>query len=64
MSVRTPTSKKLGSIIAVFAFFFILVITGEVMADDGNLMQSVLFYLAVAVPGGLLVYWMATRGRR
>ncbi|MFF2536682.1 hypothetical protein [Streptomyces cyaneofuscatus] len=64
MSVRTPTSKRLGAIIAVFAFFFILVITGEIMADDGNLTQSVLFYLAVAVPGGLLVYWLATRGRR
>ncbi|MET9090694.1 hypothetical protein ABZX72_01230 [Streptomyces cyaneofuscatus] len=62
--MRTPTSKKLGAIIAVFAFFFILVITGEIMADDGNPTQSVLFYLAVAVPGGLLVYWLATRGRR
>ncbi|MFZ4268631.1 hypothetical protein [Streptomyces arboris] len=62
--MRTLTSKKLGSIIAVFAFFFILVITGELMAEDGSLTQSVLAYLAVAVPGGLLVFWVATRGRR
>ncbi|MGW7082659.1 hypothetical protein ACWGH2_04045 [Streptomyces sp. NPDC054871] len=60
--MRTPDSK--GMLVTAFAFFFVLLISSEFMTDDGSVAQSALFYAAIAVPGGLLVYWVATRGRR
>lgn len=60
--MRTPSA--IGTAVAAFAFFFVLLIGSEFVADDGSVAQSALFYLAIAVPGALLVFWVATRGRR
>ncbi|MFE6162724.1 hypothetical protein ACFQ7F_27840 [Streptomyces sp. NPDC056486] len=62
--MRAPTSKRTGMLVAAFVFFFVLLISSEFMTDDGSVTQAALLYAAIAVPGGLLVFWVATRGRR
>lgn len=53
-----------GMLVAAFVFFFVLLISGELMTDDVSVAQAALFYTAIAVPGSLLVFWVATRSRR
>ncbi|WP_438486504.1 hypothetical protein [Streptomyces sp. S186] len=62
--MRTRDSAAVGLAVAVFAFFFILLIDPDFRAEGGSVVESVLYFLAVAVPGGLFCLWLATRGRR
>ncbi|MFC7304539.1 hypothetical protein ACFQVC_09975 [Streptomyces monticola] len=57
-------TSAVGFLVAIFVFFLGLLISGELKSSDGSLMESVPLYLAIAVPGGLLAAWIASRGRR
>ncbi|MEU3049968.1 hypothetical protein ABZ705_26250 [Streptomyces sp. NPDC006984] len=50
--------------VAVFAFFLGLLIHNQLSSPGGDLGQALIIFALVAVPGALLVAWLAGAGRR
>ncbi|MFD8143952.1 hypothetical protein [Streptomyces sp. NPDC059708] len=61
-AVRRPTALSTGLVIGLFVLFGVLLCTTWRSSGDG-LAQTLAVYLAVAVPGCLLVLWLMRRGR-
>lgn len=62
MSSRRSTT--IGALVAVFAFFLGLLIHDQLSSPGGDLGQALIIFALVAVPGALLVAWLAGAGRR
>ncbi|GAA2469496.1 hypothetical protein ACFPFX_25815 [Streptomyces mauvecolor] len=54
----------IGMLTAVIVFFLGMLINAQIRADSSELGTSLLTFAAVAVPGGLLAWWLAGRPRR
>ncbi|RII14275.1 hypothetical protein DSC45_21540 [Streptomyces sp. YIM 130001] len=59
----TGTAAAVGRIAAVMLFFLAMFISDQ-QRFGGGLGEAVLMYAAVALPGGALAAWFATRGRQ
>ncbi|MFI6055446.1 hypothetical protein ACIBCO_35840 [Streptomyces violascens] len=54
----------IGMLTAIIVFFLGMLITTQLRSDSGALGTSLLTFAAVAIPGGLLAWWLAGRPRR
>ncbi|GGU47343.1 hypothetical protein [Streptomyces violascens] len=53
-----------GMLTAIIVFFLAMLITTQLRSDSSELGATLLTFAAVAVPGGLLAWWLAGRPRR
>ncbi|MEU8434130.1 hypothetical protein AB0F18_14655 [Streptomyces sp. NPDC029216] len=61
--MRHPTALSTGLVVGLFVLFGVLLCTTWRSSGDA-LATTLAVYLAVAVPGCLLVLWLMRRGRR
>ncbi|GGU51497.1 hypothetical protein [Streptomyces violascens] len=54
----------IGMLTAITVFFLGMLINAQLRADSGALGTSLLTFAAIAVPGGVLAWWLAGRPRR
>lgn len=54
----------IGMLTAIIVFFLGMLIHAQLRSDSGALGSSLLTFAAVAVPGGLLAWWLTGRPRR
>ncbi|WP_331721349.1 hypothetical protein [Streptomyces sp. NBC_00212] len=54
----------IGMLTAIIVFFLGMLIHAQLRTDSSALGSSLLTFAAVAVPGGLLAWWLAGRPRR
>ncbi|GAA2417765.1 hypothetical protein ACFPFX_04585 [Streptomyces mauvecolor] len=54
----------IGMLTAIIVFFLGMLIHAQLRSGSGELGTSLLTFAAVAVPGGLLAWWLAGRPRR
>ncbi|MGW2484233.1 hypothetical protein ACWCWQ_30880 [Streptomyces sp. NPDC001571] len=54
----------IGMLTAIIIFFLGMLIHSQLRSDSGALPTSVLTFAAVAVPGGVLNWWLAGKLRR
>ncbi|MEU2954886.1 hypothetical protein [Streptomyces xanthochromogenes] len=54
----------IGMLTAIIVFFLGRLIHAQLRSDSSALATSLLTFAAIAIPGGLLAWWLAGRPRR
>ncbi|KOU33628.1 hypothetical protein [Streptomyces sp. WM6378] len=54
----------IGMLTAITVFFLGMLIHAQLHSDSSELGTPLLTFVAIAVPGGLLAWWLAGRPRR
>lgn len=56
-------TAAVAGLAAVVLFFLVMLLNEQMRLGDGGLLESVVIYAAIAVPGALLAAWITRRGR-